>query len=196
MSISFRCVRREAVMATPWYQDWNVWSVLGTWAAVVLALSLGLRESLRQRRAEKAEARALVRLIASEIDRLGVAANELRKRMSRYRNPVLLSDLLSSTPEKSLATECAPLVARLRSEASQNLLGRTHVLSSNVSDAVMKALARFSLARTLCEAVVEQSQKLAPEDVVLHIEGLIACADSCIEDAKNAAKACRAALGE
>ena len=184
------------VMAKPWYLDWNAWTVLGTWAAVILALGLGFRDSWRQRRSDKAEARALARLIAAEIDRLGVAANELKKRMARYREPQPLAELLGPGHDRSLATECAPLVARLRSDASQNLLGRTHVLAPDVSDAVMRSLAEFSLARTLCEAVVEQSQELAPADVVLHIEGLIACADSCIEDAKVAAKACRRAIGE
>lgn len=167
------------------------WPALGTWAAVIVALWLGLRDSAHTRRREKAEARALARLVASEIDRLGVAANELKKRLEDFRKPAKLEELLSRGAERILATECAEIAPRLKSSASEILLGRTHVLRPEVSDAIMESLASFSLAHTLCEAVVAQRSTWTPKQAVMHTEGLISCAEQCIANGKSAAKACK-----
>ena len=165
------------------------WAVLGTWAAVILALGIALKDVFQRWRTERFERKAVAEMLRAELDRLGVAASDLQRVAERYVGPVDIDTILRHDV-RNLPREIEPFLLRLSAPAWDTLVSKAPILGADVAAKLVDAFARFALLRTMCEYTVHRV-----EGTDTDAESIRGFCGRAITAASVAATACRTVPG-
>ena len=117
------------------------WAALGTWAAVVLALSFQVRDIRDRREREGHEARVIAHLLLPELETLFVRTKSLVSEANPNSACDVYDVLLESEPH--LRQELAAHIEGFTTQTLDRSVDRLHVLPANVSRALLALLAEI-----------------------------------------------------
>lgn len=140
------------------------WAAAGTWAAVVVALSLGFLDKLYRIRNEAAEAKVIALLLDTELSLLTVRTRNLGEELSRGGGADGLYDHIAAT-EAYLREDIASHVDGLSTANLESMIGRLHVLPSGAVLALLNLLTSIRELRLSANVLRKMDHDEASENV-------------------------------
>ena len=139
------------------------WAALGTWAAVVLALSFFVLDRIDRRKRDRAEAKIIALLLGTELSIISTMARALAAEVATENSAGMLDALLAL--DEHNRGRIADWAANLPTETLESVVGRVHVLPARAATALMALLSSVRELRLIADTLRNMSNSEAIENI-------------------------------